>query len=283
MNSLVSVFRNLADVLGLDVISYALGFKKFTSTVPFQPSKFKEIEDKVHDLADKKLDDALAFSKEILDGENDRGDIIENKAHNLIGVTGISTAFVTGVTSLISDNVEPIFFWLIPVLYVFIVLSFTFTVLLASRVVIVGEYKYASPEISDVFNMRTQDLNEARKERLASYIYCYGKNFQVHNIKASYLIASQIWFRNAVILFLFLALTLVFSVSHKLDIITVTPTPLPSLSLTITPTGFTGTQLYTPTANVTETKTTPTTIPTLSPSETDIPVRPTKTLTPSNP
>jgi hypothetical protein len=231
-NSLLFIKRLLA-FFGLDYLPYAIGSKKFTADAPFQPTKFKEIKEKLNDLTGEKIDDALSHSKEMLDAENSRGDKIEGKAYNIIGITGIATAFVTGVTSLLSNTNTPIFSWLIPAVYILIVLSLTLTVLLASRAVKVGEYKYAYPEVSDIFNMGSQHLENTKKERLASYLYCYAKNFGIHNIKASYLTASQIWFRNAIILFLFLALTLVSSISQNSNNVVVSPTSYPSIAQTV--------------------------------------------------
>lgn len=204
-----SFLNKIVESLGFDTIPYAIGFAEFKAIAPFEPSRFSEIKTRVDDIVGEKLVDALSFSKDILSAENDRGDKIENKAYSLIGTTGISTAFVTGITSLLANSSATSVFWVIIVLYILIVLALTFTVLLASRVVIVGKYQYAYPDISDVFNMGSQALDTAQKDRLASYVYCYTKNFQIHNIKASYLTASQIWFRNAIILFLFLASMLV--------------------------------------------------------------------------
>ncbi len=238
-SNFISIIRNIAESLGIDEIPYAVGRTEFKTSPPFQPTKFKEIQEKVDSINGVKIDDALVYCKEILAAENDRGDKIENKAYNLIGVTGISTAFVTGITSLFSNRMQPWLFWLIIVIYFFIVLSLTLTVLLAFRVVKVGGYKYGYPNISVVFDMGSRDLEKIKKERLAFYLDCYAKNFQIHNIKASYLIGSQIWFRNAVVLFLILALTLVFNLQKDINYPTTSPIGVPNLTPPISPMNLT--------------------------------------------
>jgi hypothetical protein len=229
------IIRKTVESLGFDEIPFALGFLKFQPYAPFQPTKLKDIEGQVENLTGNKLDDALSFCKGVLDEENERGDKIENKAANLIGITGISTAFITGVTSLISDKAIPLLFYMILFLYVLIVLSLTFTVLLAFRAIIVGEFKYSYLDISDVFSMSSKDLEKIKQERLASYLYCYGRNFQVYNVKASYLIGSQVWFRNTIVLFLILALILTLSVPHTTKDADISPSSNPTIVQTVTP------------------------------------------------
>jgi hypothetical protein len=227
-NKLLVIAGKIAEALGSDLVPYALGIIKFSSAAPFQPTKLQEIQGKLTDITGVKvIDDALSYCKELLDDENERGDKIESKAFNLIGVTGISTAFITGVTSLVTDNAS-LPFWLIPSLYILIVVSLTLTVLLAFRVIRVGEYKHTQPDIADVFNMNLLKLEDIKKRRIATYLHCYARNCQVHNIKASYLIGSQIWFRNAVVLFLLLAFTLAVDISH--DSTTVSPSANPTIS-----------------------------------------------------
>jgi hypothetical protein len=200
----------LFEILGIDLLPYAMGLSKFTSNAPFEPTKLKEIREQVQGLDIKKLDEALNYTKELLDEESARGEKIESKAFSLIGVTGVSAAFVTGVSSLLPKGHQTtLSLILLAVFYLLVVISLTLTVLLASKVVVVGKYKYSTPDIADVFKMGSQVLLETKKDRLTSYLYCYANNNQLHNVKASYLIGAQLWFRNSVITFLLLALILI--------------------------------------------------------------------------
>jgi len=275
--------KNFLDVTGIDLIPYAIGLSKFTSNAPFEPTQLSAIREKVKSLDSKKLDEALNYSKELLDEESSRGEKAESKAYNLIGVTGISAAFITGISSLLPKDTQVSFsFFLITLLifYLLIVISLTLTVLLASRAVMVRNYAY--PDIADVFQMGPKSLKESKTDRLATYMYCYAKNCQTHNIKISYLIGAQLWFRNSIIIFLILALILISTFLGKTtnntnSITSATPTttsqiqsnvqftqttsPLPSASIltnTIKPTE-TLTPIPTITSSATETLATTTT------------------------
>jgi len=82
------------------------------------------------------------------------------------------------------------------------------TILLAFKVIMVGKYKTATPDINDVFTMASTPINSTKRELLAAFIYSHDRNQQVYNNKANYLIGSQKWFRNAIVLFLILALVM---------------------------------------------------------------------------
>jgi hypothetical protein len=202
--------EKLFEIIGIDLIPYAIGLSKFKSNLPFEPIGLQDVRVQLQDLDAQKLEDALTYSKELLDSESARGEKTESKAYSLIGVTGISAAFVTGISSLLPNNYQlnlPFLLVLLLISYLLIVVSLTMTVLLASRVVMVRSYTY--PDIADVFGMSSQSLLEAKLDRLATYLYCYAKNCQTHNVKVSYLMGAQLWFRNSVIVFLLLAFILI--------------------------------------------------------------------------
>jgi hypothetical protein len=202
--------RKWLEIIGLDLIPYAIGLFTFINDASLEGMKLGGIYEKVQGLDLKKVEDALSYTKGLLDEESTRGEKIDSKAFNLIGVTAISTAFVTGISSLLPKGNHTIAFLIIlALLYLTIVFSLTFTILLSSRVVRVGNYSYSVPEVTDVFKMKSQSLLEAKKERLASYVYCYSKNYRVNNVKASYLMGAQLWFRNSMIAFLLLAFILI--------------------------------------------------------------------------
>ncbi len=237
---IAKLIRKIDNTIGLSVIWYALGFASFNANSPFEPSKFSDIRKKLGELDVDRLDNSLTYCKGLLDDENDRGETIQNKAFNLIGVTGISTAFITGISSLLPIDPQVSTIWnteLNLVLCILIVISLTLTILLAFRVIAVGNYKFAYPDISDVFTIGDESETDYKKERLASYVYCYAKNYRTHNIKASYLIGSQIWFRNAIILFLVLSLSLtlgILSSARKMRNASQTPTVTAIISPTVT-------------------------------------------------
>lgn len=198
----------LLEITGIDLFPYAFGSKKIDGGVTIEPVKLKEFGESENDFNTDQLDEALNFSKCIVDEESARGEKIESKAINIIGITGISAAFITGISSLLPKGNLPIL-WLIilAIIYLSIVGSLTLTILLAARVITVG--KYTRLDITNVFDMNTQKPSETKRIRLNDYLLCYANNSKVHNEKASYLIGAQLWFRNSVFAFLVLSITLI--------------------------------------------------------------------------
>jgi hypothetical protein len=230
--------------LGLDLFPKAFG--KWTEEESPKET-IKAIEEKIGDLDKKKFDDAFAYSVELLNRENDRGGTIESKAQNLIGVTGITTGFITGIASLLPEKINHLVEWqgiVILLLYILIALSLTMTILLAFRVIKVGKYKTIILDIEDVFKMQSISYEDIRKERLASIIYAYNRNQRTYDKKASYLIGSQIWFRNAIILFLLLAIAsailLPFAKTDNSSFTEATPPPPVNLT-SLTPMAYSAT------------------------------------------
>jgi hypothetical protein len=220
--------KSLLEATGIDLIPYAVGIRKFESRPPFEPTRLNDIRNKIQKLDSKKSDEALKYSQELLEEDSERGEKADSKAYNLIGVTGISAAFITGISSLLPTDLQAISSFPLIVLvtaYLIIVISLTLTVLLASKVVLVRNYTY--PDIADVFEMGTKTLKEVKTDRLTTYIYCFAKNNQIHNIKISYLIGAQLWFRNSVIIFLALAFVLIAnflnSATNNIQLPTTTP------------------------------------------------------------
>lgn len=214
----MNIFQKALTSLGIDVMPHAFGLTSFATNTPISTAEIKTIKEKIKYLKEKRADDALLYCEEMFEREMDRGEKIESKAYNLLGVTGLSAAFVTGISSLLPDKVVEILpnqNIILMIIYIMIVISLTFTVLLAARVVIVGEYKFSYPSIESVFD---SDTLAVKKERLNDYLYCYNNNHKIHNVKASYLIGSQRWFRNTIILFLVLAFVLAPSVFGNLNV-----------------------------------------------------------------
>jgi hypothetical protein len=258
--------KKIYEMIGLDYFPYAIGLSKIMPDVSSGPEELKDIKTKLQDLDDKKIDDALNYSRDLFVEESQRGEKIESKAFNLIGVTGISVAFVTGISSLIPKG-EQSLPWLIllAILFITIVFSLTFTILLAFKVIAVGKYKYTSPSINNVQKMATQKLIEAKRDRLFDYIYCCEKNREMHNEKASYLIGAQLWFRNSVVSFLVLAFILtpiLFVKTNDASNAMITQISIQNIEIngrlvdpTNTPKSFTTLNTYTPTLTFVPTKT----------------------------
>jgi len=160
-----------------------------------------------------KIGEALDFCKELFEGEEERTKTLESKAITLTGFTGLTTAFVSGFAALLLDAEKipcrPALTVLV-VLYVLLVYSFVRTILCALRVVRVGApYWFASPEPRDILRLKTDDLDQIRRERAVDFFHSYVRNYAINDDKAGYLISAQRGFTIGT-LFLF-SITMVFA------------------------------------------------------------------------
>jgi hypothetical protein len=231
--------KKLSESIGIDLIPYIFGksFKKES-----QIFKFNEIKEKLLNFSEKKVNEAILYSKEIYDSENKRLEVIENKAHNLLAVTGIATAFVIGVSDILPSDKSLTVQIIFSFLYLIIAFSLILTILSSFRVIKVGDYKIASLEIEDVFGLSTSTILFHKIDVLASYIYSYKNNEHINNKKAIFLIGAQKWFRNSIILFLIFSIFLISTNYQNLntfkmenEIYVVQTIFLPTETMTISP------------------------------------------------
>lgn len=222
--------------LGLDWFVILIGKPAFEDAPLPHPVTLREARERFRDLDGEKLDDALEYCNALLEREGDRSDKIESKAFTLIGITGIATAFITGFAGLLLDREKVA---LIPVLlvaaalYVLVVLALMFTIYLAVKVVMVGDYLITYPSANDIFELSEASLQYVRRERAASLIYSFAQNHQVVNRKVTYLGGAQLWFRNSVVLLL--ALTLLLALYAPFKPSTPAPgTPMPTVEPPVT-------------------------------------------------
>lgn len=247
--------------MGLDWIPYAFGLAKLDLGEIRWPSKLSEVREKFNGMnEDDKLDYAIEYSETLFNREENRRETIETKASTLLGVTGLATTFVTGVVGIYPDKIFTMptgILFAITFLYILIVFSLIMTILLAYHTIIVGRYLFTYPSIDDLLKLPAATLVEVKRERLSSIYYSYEKNTENINLKASYVIGSQLWFRNSMVLLLLLALVLAIvipavgksqqdllplqtpslttNVPTENIISTVTTTPMEKLLLTSTP------------------------------------------------
>lgn len=219
--------KKILELSGIDLIPWAFGL--LPKEEDQQTKKFEKTD--LNGIEGQKLDEALLFAKDMLEKENARGETIEIKAQNLLGITGVATAFITGIVGLLPEKVTDLPGWQIIVtgiIYLFVVIALIMTILLAFRVIQVGDYKTATPSIDDIFFRSNLKIKDSKKKLLSAYIDSYKQNQQVHNNKATYLIGSQLWFRNAIMELFVLALMLAW------DLFAIYPSSI-SPSVTITP------------------------------------------------
>jgi hypothetical protein len=258
--------------LGLDWFALLIGKSAFEDAPLPYPATLSEVRKKFGDLRDKeKLDDAIEYCGSLLKREEDRSDKIESKAFTLIGITGIATGFITGFAGLLLDRGKITSTWVLKpaaVLYILVVISLMWTIYLAVKVVIVGDYRFTYPSANDIFDLSNATLNHVKRERAASLFYSFAQNVQVVNRKATYLGGAQLWFRNSIVLLLVLTLLLAVCAPLMPTSVSGVPTPPMGSSPTVQPTRApTDTPQATPMPTGTPTRT-PTSTPTCTPTAT---------------
>jgi hypothetical protein len=236
--------NEIAERIGFDWIPIVIGMSSLEDTPPPSDASLSEMRQSFSAVEDKeKLDYAIEYCDQLLKREDDRSDKIESKAFTLIGITGIATGFITGFAGLLLDRDKLVSNWiLIPsaALYILVALSLIMTVLLAVKVIVVGDYWFSYPSASDILTVSRTSLNYFKRKYATSLFYSFNKNVQAVNRKATYLGGSQLWFRNSIVLLLLLTLILAgyafflpAEVSQGISP-TVTPTMAPSLIATPT-------------------------------------------------
>jgi hypothetical protein len=72
------------------------------------------------------------------------------------------------------------------------------TIILAIKVVAVGEYRFSYPSANDIFELANKPLHDVKKERVSSLFSSFSQNNRVINRKATFLKGAQLWFRNSI-------------------------------------------------------------------------------------
>ena len=99
--------NNFLESLGLNFLSLPNpdGYSDdTTSRKKYSFSEIRDIFDKV--VSEKKLDDAIAYTSDLLKREEERVDKIESKASALIGFVGIVSTLITGLATLIFGTLK---------------------------------------------------------------------------------------------------------------------------------------------------------------------------------
>jgi hypothetical protein len=203
---LLSQMNNIIEKLGLDWFVLLIGKPAFEDSPSLYPYSLPEVKEKFGDLHEvEKLEDAMVYCTNLLEREDKRLDKIESKAFTLIGITGIAAGFITGFASIILDQNKFASAWiLVPavLLYILVVISLMLTILLAVKVVAVGEYKFTYPSANDIFELSVKPLNDVKADRVSTLFFCFSQNNQIVDRKATFLNGSQRWFRNSILLLL---------------------------------------------------------------------------------
>lgn len=212
MSKLRLTARKAIERLGLDWFVLLIGKPAFEDAPIPYPATLSEIREEFGDLRDKeKLDDAIEYCNGLLKREEDRSDKVESKAFKLIGITGIATGFITGFAGLLLGQEHITSAWVLvfaTVLYVLVVISLLWTIFLAVKVVIVGDYWFTYPAADDILKLSNATLHYVKRERAASLYYSFARNRRVVNRKATFLDGAQLWFKHSIALLMALTLLL---------------------------------------------------------------------------
>ena len=157
---------------------------------------------------------ALELCWDSYEREFERINQIERKSETLLGFTGIVTSiFFSGITLLIRDYSE--FSLLSKVLFIvfllLILLFLSFSIINATKVIAVGEYKFSYLNHNDVYDWPNINIENIKEEQIISLIKSIDNQSDIANKKASHLIKSQKWFRNSIIILIIASLLISFS------------------------------------------------------------------------
>ncbi|MBA4320016.1 MAG: hypothetical protein C0412_16570 [Flavobacterium sp.] len=202
MNNIVEF---ILDFTGIDVIQYAL-WKK----VEINPLHKDDYSTNINLLSEDRIDFGLVSSEKILLREDDRRIIFEKKAESILGMTGITTAFIVGFVNLILNKLSESTTTaaiIVVIIFVFTLVSLILSILLAFKVIKVGEYVYSNPGVNTIYSDVSINVLGIKRKRFIENNLCYYKNREINNIKGSLISWAHIWFRNG--LFLLFILTLV--------------------------------------------------------------------------
>ena len=160
-------------------------------------------------ISKSKIDQAVAYAKDEIERLERAGNTVQSKAVTLMGATGISASFILGFSGFLIENFsgrEDWSLWLGILFFVTLALSFGATTIFSLKTNTVSAFTY--PKLMDVNILIDKGTLPFKREYLASLLHSARKNRNVVNVKTSYLIFAQKWFRNSVVLLLLLSILL---------------------------------------------------------------------------
>lgn len=252
MTRLKKWWNKFLDVTGLDWLPVILSDRWYTPQSREDPIAMKSFDDhqKLNLEQTKELIQELT---KLASDEDKRQDKIEAKALSLISFTGLSSAFVAGlVTVLSSAQFSETLRQRVVIVYSFVLLSLFITVVLAIKAIRVGKFGFMSPYIANLWKREGMSEIGYCRDQARTLLRSYFHNRGIINDKASFVAGAQDWFRNTIMLLMLMTAFIVFTPSQT--------QPAPTLPSTATQTIVPTT---TPTTTPSETSTA-----TLSPSET---------------
>lgn len=272
MTRLKKWLNKFFDVTGLDWLPVILSDRWYTPQSREDPIAIKSFDDHHQKLDLEQTKDLIQELTKLASDEDKRQDKIEAKALSLISFTGLSSAFVAGlVTVLSSAQFSEALRQRVVIVYSFVLLSLFITVVLAIKAIRVGKFSFMSPHITNLWERDGMDEIAYRRDQARTLLRSYFHNHGIINDKASFVAGAQDWFRNTIMLLMLMTAFIIFTPNQTQS----TSTPTHTATQTTAPT-------TTPTVAPSETSTltpVPSETPTLTSTPTSIPM-PTPTVTP---
>ena len=256
MKKLKKWWNKFLDVTGLDWLPVIVSDRWYKPQPRTNPEAMNSFEAHHQKLNLEQTKDLIQELTKMAADEDKRQDKIEAKAFSLISFTGLSSAFVAGlVTVLSSAQFSEVLRQRVVIVYSFVLLSLFITVVLAIKAIRVGKFSFMFPHITNLWEREGMNEVAYRRDQARLLLRSYFHNHGIINDKTSFVAGAQDWFRNTIMLLMLMTAFIVFTPNQTQS----SPTHQSTATQTVVPT-------ITPTAAPSETAT-----PTLTPSETPTP------------
>jgi len=239
-----NIVKGLLDTTGLDWLPVVVSDRFYTPYVQEHAQENQEITEsfEAHQtkLKIKQITDVIQELSKLKTDEDNRQEKIEAKALSLISFTGLSSAFVAGlVTVLGSAQYSEVLRQRVVIVYSLLLLSLFVTVVLAIKAIRVGKFSFMFPHITNFWEREDMTDIEYYRDQARDLLRSYIHNRGIVNDKASFVAGAQDWFRNTIMLLMLMIAFIVFTPSQTsstgADSCTATPTPVYTATYTATP------------------------------------------------
>ena len=193
-------WKRAIEASGLDWFSPAA--RRAALDLPRQDSDYTKV---VEGIPEEVLQVAVERSDRHFQNRLEQIERIESKAIMLLGTTGITTAFIVGFAGFLANWGAVASFGMIcalSVVFALVVLALLMTVLLASLAV--GVTTHQRLDDAHIANLSKEPPGGVSRRLVLDYLRAARHEQGIASRKGAYLIAAQMWFRNAIILVLVL-------------------------------------------------------------------------------
>lgn len=265
MKKLKKWWNRFLDVTGLDWLPVIVSDRWYKPQPRTNPEAMDSFEAHHQKLNLEQTKDLIQELTKMAADEDKRQDKIEAKAFSLISFTGLSSAFVAGLVTVMSsaqfsENLRH----RVVIVYSFVLLSLFITVVLGIKAIRVGKFSFMFPHVTNLWEREGMNEVAYRRDQARILLRSYFHNHGIINDKASFVAGAQDWFRNTIVLLMVMTAFIVFTPNQTSPTSTLPPTATQTAISTIAPTAApseTATPMITPSE-------TPTQMPSETPSPT---------------